>query len=170
MQTAHVLHGFRVPNSGEWSVADAAHGCAVEHVTLAARIDVAVVLDVHGTAPQVVARVFPIACGVAGIGAHQVGFVGFDANLIYTGDVAPEADEIVDFIPVAFHADHLRDYLHFDAALLLHAGEADEVVAYFFKARAFAVVLERLLGAAVEAEGNVFQRRAEDLVAGGFVQ
>ena len=113
---------------------------------------------------------FPVAGGMAGIGAHQVGFVGFDANLIDARDVTPEADEVVDFIPVAFHAYHLRNYLHLDAALLLHAGEADEVVANFFKARTFAVILERLFCGAVKAESDVFERRAQDLIAGGFVQ
>ena len=74
------------------------HRAGIQHVALAARIDVAVVLDVHRSAPQVVAWMLPILCTVARIGAHQVRFICFDANLVDTRRVSPEPDEIIHFV------------------------------------------------------------------------
>ena len=59
------------------------------------------------------------------------------------------------------HADHLHHHLQLRPALLLHAREADEVVADFVEVRALAVELEALLLRAVEAEGELFERRVQ---------
>ena len=44
---------------------------------------------------------------------------------------------------------------------MLHAGEADEIIAHAFEFRAFAVILEGLFRRAVEAEGDVVERAIE---------
>src|SRR5258708_3119177 len=130
VKPTHLLHCVRIPDLCEGGIADAAYGTSVQHIALAAGINVTVVFYVHRSAPEVMAWVFPISRGMAGIRAHKIGFIRFDAHLIDAGNVAPEAHEIVDLIPVALHADHLGDYLHLGPALLLHAGKADEVVAH----------------------------------------
>ena len=127
-------------------------------------------LDVHGAAPEVMAGVLPVLRGVGGIGAHEVCFVGLDAHFIDPGDGAPEAGELFDFVPVALHAHHLDDDLHFRAALLFAAGEVDEVVPHLFEFGAFAVELEALFGGAIEAEGDVFEVGIEEALGGGFIE
>ena len=71
------------------------------------------------------------------------------------GTRAPETQELLDLARVAFHAHHLHHHLHLCPPLLLHAGEAHEVVADRLEPRALAVVLEALLGGPVEAQGHV---------------
>lgn len=107
---------------------------------------------------------------MAGGGAHEVGFVFLDADLVHAGDSAPEADEVLDFGGIALHAHHLGDDLDGDAAFVLESGEADEVVADFLKARAFAVELVAFLGGSIEAHGDVLQRGGKETEGGVFVE
>ncbi len=167
---AHFDHGGGVEDFRQRGLADVADRRAAEIVALAAGVDIAVVLDVHGAAPEVMAGVLPVLRGVGGIGAHEVCFVGLDAHFIDPGDGAPEAGELFDFVPVALHAHHLDDDLHFRAALLFAAGEVDEVVPHLFEFGAFAVELEALFGGAIEAEGDVFEVGIEEALGGGFIE
>ena len=107
---------------------------------------------------------------MSGIGAHQVGFVLFDAQLVHARDALPEAEEVVHLAGVAFHAHHLHDYLELGAALVLHAGEAHEIVAHLFEFRALAIELEGFLLEAVEAEGDLLERRIQHFGGTALVQ
>ena len=80
------------------------------------------------------------------LGLHQIGFVFLDANLVDAFDGGPEAAEVVDFVGVAGHADHLHDDSAFSIFAGASYGETDEIVAHFFEAGAFAVMLEGFLG------------------------
>ena len=170
MQAAHLLHRLGVPDLDQRLLPDGAQRLAVQHVALAAGVDVAVLFHVHRPAPQVVAGVFPIAGGMAGIGAHQVGLVLLDAQLVHARDALPEAQKVVHLAGVAFHAHHLHHDLEFGAALVLHAREAHEVVAHLFELRALAIELEGLLLEAVEAQGDLFERRIQHLGGIALVQ
>src|SRR5262249_35681424 len=95
MEPPHLLHCGPIPYLDQRLTADRAQRLAIEHVALAARVDIAILLDVRCAAPEIVAGMLPLVAGVAGIGAHQIGFVGLDAELINAGGRAPEAHELV---------------------------------------------------------------------------
>src|SRR5215475_2811763 len=133
MQPAHALHLFRIPDRRERLLADSTHWLAIEHVTLAARIDVAILFDVHWPAPQVVTRMLPLASGVPGVGTHQVGLVFLDAKLVDSRDRTPEPDEVVDLVCVALHPHHLDHNLQFGPALMLELRKTDEVITHFLE-------------------------------------
>lgn len=105
-----------------------------------------------------------------GLGLKDIGLVFFDANLIDAGDGGPEAFELLHFARVVLHADHLHDDLKAGFFAVLHFGEAHEVCPDAFKFCAFAVLFEGFLGCAVEAEGDVGQRRVQQFLGGGFVE
>lgn len=170
VKAAEFLHGGAVEDFVHGLAADVADGGAIEHVALAAGVDIARVLDVHGSAPEVVAGVREVGGLMSGLGVHEVGFVLFDANEIDAGNGFPVADEVVDFGGVLLHADHLDDDLDGRLTLVLHAAEAQEVVADFLEAGAFAVELIAFLGGAVDGERDVFEAGVEDPGAGGFVE
>src|SRR5579862_9188847 len=142
VQRAHALHLPRIPDLLQRLRAYVAHGRAIQHVALAARVHVAVLFHIHGAAPEIVARVLPFVGGMARVRAHQVGLVFLDAYLVHARSRVPERQEVVYLPRVAFHLDHLHHHLQFGPALVLQAGEAHEIVAYFFELRALAVELE----------------------------
>src|SRR5258708_29602227 len=74
VQAPHALHLVAIPDLVERRIPDAAERLAVQHVALAARIHVAVMLDVHRPAPQVVAGVLPFLCLVPRLRPPQIGF------------------------------------------------------------------------------------------------
>src|SRR5271157_3509012 len=150
VEAAHLLHGFAIPDLRQRLLADFAHRRAIQHVALAAGVDISVLLDVHGPAPQVVAGVLPIGGCVAGVGLHEVGFIRLDADLVYARHGLPEADEIVYLGRIALHHHHLHHYLKPRPALVFQAREADEIVAHLFELGALAVELEGLLLGAIE--------------------
>src|SRR5579864_4027197 len=63
---AHVADRLGVPDLLERLFADIADWPSIQHVALATRINVAVVLDVKRAAPEIVARVLPVLRGVPG--------------------------------------------------------------------------------------------------------
>ena len=69
---------------------------------------------------------------------------------------------------VALHAHHLHHDLQLRSALVLHAGEAHEVVAHLFELRALAIELEGLLLGAVEAQRDLFERRIQHVARRSF--
>ena len=170
VEPAHALHLRGVEDSRQLLPADVADRLAVEHVALAAGVDIAVVLDVHRPAPEIVAGVAPVGGGVAGLGPHQVGFVGLHAHLVNARHGGPEAEEVIDLVPVLLHADHLDNYLDPGAGFVLAAAEVEEVVADTLEAGALAVELEALFGGAVEAQGDVFERARQDALGGCGVE
>ena len=103
-----------VPDLRQRLLAEVAQRRAVQHVALAAGIHVAVLLDVHRPAPEVVAGVLPVLRGVAGLGPHQVGLVFLDAHLVDARHGAPEAQEIVHLAGVALHLHHLHHHLQLE--------------------------------------------------------
>src|SRR5579871_6414912 len=133
MQGAHALHFGAVPDRLQRLLAQIAQRRTIQHVALATRIHVAVLLHVHRSAPEVMARMLPLFGGVTGVGTHQVGLVGLDAHLVDARQMPPKADEIVHLGRIALHAYHLHHYLQLRAPLLLQTGEADEVIAHFFE-------------------------------------
>src|SRR5713101_10107916 len=142
MELAHALHLARIPDGLERLFTDVSYRLAIQHVALAARIDVARLFHVHRPAPEVVARVFPFARGVSRVRPHQVGLVFFDAYLIDAGNLRPEAHEVFDLARVALHTHHLDYHLHLCATLVFHSRETHEVVAHFFETRTFAVIFK----------------------------
>src|ERR1035437_9299924 len=170
VEAAHLLHRPGIPDVRQRPLADFAHGGAIQHVALAARVHISVLLDVHRPTPQVVARVLPIAGCVAGIGTHQVGFILLDTDLVYARHGLPEPDEVIHLRPIALHHHHLHHYLEPRAPLVFHAREADEIIAHLLELRALAVELEGLLPGAIEAQRDLFQRRIEDPAGAALVE
>jgi hypothetical protein len=116
------------------------------------------------------AGMFPVPRCVPRVGLQYVGLVFLNADLVHARNRAPEAHEVVHLAGVALHPDHLDHHLHLRAALVFHAGEANEIVAYLLEIRALAVVFERFLGRAIEAQRDVFERRREQPCARLFVE
>jgi len=112
----------------------------------------------------------PLVGRVAGVGAHQIGFVLFDAELIHAGNRAPEADKIVDLAGVALHAHHLHHDLKLGSPLMLSFAKRTKLSRTFSKLRALAVELEGLLLRAIEAESDLLQRRIEHLAGVALVE
>jgi hypothetical protein len=168
MQLPEVLHVGGVEDFLKRLVAEVADGGAVEPVALAAGVDSAVVFDVHGTAPEVVAAAHAGRVGAAVLWLDEICFVLFDADLVNAGNGGPEAPEVVDFVGVAGHANHLDDDLKLALAVVLHLSEADEVVADSLEAGAFSIVFEGFFGGSIEGEGDVGEWGIEE-AGGGFL-
>ena len=163
MHLPHPNHLGRIEDRRQRLLRYPANWRPVQHVALAARIHIAVVLHVHRTAPQVVTRMLPIGRRVAALGLHQVRLVVLHTHLIDSGHGLPEPRELVRFVPVPLHPNHLNDNLYLGAALALHPAEVDEVVAHALELCALPVVFERFLGRSVKAQRDVGKRAVKDL-------
>ena len=71
VEAAHSLHFRQSPRSRSAIARRSGRGArAIEHVALAARVDIAVVFNVCRTAPEIVAWMLPVTRGMAGVGPH----------------------------------------------------------------------------------------------------
>src|SRR5258707_8658793 len=82
MQRTHALHLRRVPDLEERLLADMSHRLAVQHVALATGVHVAVLLHIHGPAPQVVAGRLSFVRRMGPIPTHQGGLVFLYSQLV----------------------------------------------------------------------------------------
>src|SRR5260370_13263897 len=105
VQAAKAAHFVGVEDLFERLVVQITDGRAIQHVTLAAGEHAAVLLHVHGPAPQVVTRASTGALAPS-FGLHQVGLVFLYANLIDTFRGARETAKPVYFLRTAPAPDH----------------------------------------------------------------
>src|SRR5580693_1174882 len=110
------------------------------------------------------------AASMAPLRLNQIGLVLFDADLIDAFDRAPESAEFVNLMRVAGHLHHLHHDLKLRPTLMLHAREANEVIAYLFEPRALAIVLEGLFRRAVETQSDMRERRRQQFFRGLLVE
>src|SRR5262245_45916281 len=149
--------------------------CALLHVSdrlfgvdIAAWKNSAIVVDVHGAAPQQIAGMphgRPLGV-IAGNGAACiVNLVLLDPDLIDAVD-APHPDQFRNLVTVFLQPHHLNDAEDLRLHFLLDSQESQNVAAHFFEVRPFAVFLVRGFGGAVKSKDDVVQTGFNELSAG----
>src|SRR5215471_18554396 len=80
MQPTHLLDGGRIPDCLQRRAGEIAERSAIQHIALAAGIDIAVLLHVHGAAPEIMARMLPLLGGMACVWTNEVGLILLNAD------------------------------------------------------------------------------------------
>ena len=105
-----------------------------------------------------------------GFRLQNVGFILFNTDLIDARHGAPETFELVHFVRIILHADHLHDDLDVDFPFMFQAREIDKIGSYALKFGAFSIHLKGFPGGAVETESDVRERRREQLFGRRFIE